>query len=68
MRAVPRARKKSVPGVGDVHAEWMFVGEGPGAEEDAKGEPFVGQAGNCWTTCWRHSVSHAAPTCTSRTS
>jgi DNA polymerase len=40
-----RARKKSVPGVGDVKAEWLFVGEGPGAEEDAKGEPFVGQAG-----------------------
>lgn len=26
-------------------ADWLFVGEGPGAEEDAKGEPFVGQAG-----------------------
>jgi DNA polymerase len=38
-------RKKSVPGVGDVHAEWLFVGEAPGSEEDAKGEPFVGQAG-----------------------
>jgi DNA polymerase len=38
-------RRKSVPGVGDVHAEWMFVGEAPGAEEDARGEPFVGQAG-----------------------
>jgi DNA polymerase len=32
-------------GVGDEHAEWLFVGEGPGAEEDARGEPFVGQAG-----------------------
>ena len=40
-----RARKKSVPGVGDPNAQWLFVGEGPGAEEDAKGEPFVGQAG-----------------------
>ena len=40
-----RGRKKSVPGVGDPNAEWLFVGEGPGAEEDAKGEPFVGQAG-----------------------
>ena len=40
-----RGRKKSVPGVGDPHADWLFVGEGPGAEEDAKGEPFVGQAG-----------------------
>jgi uracil-DNA glycosylase family 4 len=40
-----RARRKSVPGVGDPNAEWLFVGEGPGAEEDVKGEPFVGQAG-----------------------
>jgi DNA polymerase len=38
-------RKLSVPGVGDVHAEWLFIGEAPGAEEDARGEPFVGQAG-----------------------
>jgi uracil-DNA glycosylase len=40
-----RTRNKSVPGVGDVHAQWLFIGEAPGAEEDAKGEPFVGQAG-----------------------
>jgi DNA polymerase len=40
-----RTRNKAVPGVGDVHAQWLFVGEAPGAEEDAKGEPFVGQAG-----------------------
>jgi DNA polymerase len=40
-----RARKQAVPGVGDVNADWLFVGEGPGAEEDARGEPFVGQAG-----------------------
>jgi len=40
-----RTRNKAVPGVGDQHAEWLFVGEAPGAEEDAKGEPFVGQAG-----------------------
>lgn len=32
-------------GVGDEKAEWLFVGEGPGADEDALGEPFVGQAG-----------------------
>ena len=38
-------RTNTVFGVGDEQAEWMFVGEGPGAEEDAKGEPFVGQAG-----------------------
>jgi len=40
-----RTRNLAVPGVGDPRAEWLFVGEGPGAEEDAKGEPFVGQAG-----------------------
>ena len=40
-----RTRNKSVPGVGDVRAEWLFVGEAPGADEDARGEPFVGQAG-----------------------
>jgi len=38
-------RKQVVPGVGDENARWMFIGEGPGAEEDARGEPFVGQAG-----------------------
>lgn len=38
-------RKQAVPGVGDRQADWLFVGEGPGAEEDQKGEPFVGQAG-----------------------
>jgi uracil-DNA glycosylase len=40
-----KTRHKSVPGVGDVNAEWLFVGEAPGADEDARGEPFVGQAG-----------------------
>jgi len=40
-----RSRNKSVPGVGDTQAQWLFVGEAPGAEEDARGEPFVGQAG-----------------------
>jgi DNA polymerase len=40
-----RSRNRVVPGVGDRRAEWLFVGEGPGADEDAKGEPFVGQAG-----------------------
>lgn len=38
-------RQHAVPGVGDQQATWMFVGEGPGAEEDARGEPFVGPAG-----------------------
>jgi len=40
-----RTRNRTVPGVGDTSAEWLFIGEAPGAEEDARGEPFVGQAG-----------------------
>ena len=38
-------RKQIVFGVGNPDAELMFVGEGPGADEDAQGEPFVGRAG-----------------------
>ncbi len=38
-------RNKTVFGVGDENADWLFVGEGPGADEDEQGEPFVGQAG-----------------------
>ena len=38
-------RKNIVFGVGDPHAELMFVGEAPGADEDEQGEPFVGRAG-----------------------
>jgi len=40
-----RTRNRAVPGVGDSRARWMFIGEAPGAEEDQRGEPFVGQAG-----------------------
>ena len=43
--ALCQARKQVVLGVGDQEADWLFVGEGPGAEEDERGEPFVGQAG-----------------------
>ena len=38
-------RKQIVFGVGNAQAELMFVGEGPGADEDEQGEPFVGRAG-----------------------
>ncbi len=38
-------RTNIVFGVGNPEAELMFIGEGPGADEDAKGEPFVGRAG-----------------------
>lgn len=40
-----RTRKQAVFGVGERRPEWLFVGEAPGAEEDAQGEPFVGEAG-----------------------
>jgi len=40
-----QGRKQIVFGVGNPRAELMFVGEGPGADEDARGEPFVGRAG-----------------------
>ena len=40
-----QGRKQIVFGVGDPHAELMFIGEGPGADEDEQGEPFVGRAG-----------------------
>lgn len=36
---------QTVFGVGDEKADWLFVGEGPGADEDEQGEPFVGKAG-----------------------
>ncbi len=38
-------RTQVVFGVGDPQADWLFVGEAPGAEEDLRGEPFVGRAG-----------------------
>ena len=43
--ALCEQRKQAVFGVGNASAPWLFVGEGPGADEDEKGEPFVGQAG-----------------------
>jgi len=43
--ALHAKRTQAVFGVGDERADWLFVGEGPGQEEDARGEPFVGQAG-----------------------
>jgi uracil-DNA glycosylase family 4 len=43
------SRTNLVFGVGDPHARLMFVGEGPGADEDLQGEPFVGRAGQMLT-------------------
>jgi len=38
-------RTQTVFGVGNEYADWLFVGEAPGADEDVQGEPFVGRAG-----------------------
>ena len=40
-----QGRKNAVFGVGDEKAKWLFIGEGPGRNEDQQGEPFVGPAG-----------------------
>ncbi len=40
-----RSRRHTVFGVGDSQADWMVIGEAPGEQEDLKGEPFVGPAG-----------------------
>jgi uracil-DNA glycosylase len=40
-----KTRRQTVFGVGNEQAQWMIVGEAPGEQEDAQGEPFVGQAG-----------------------
>ena len=40
-----QSRIQTVLGMGDMNADWLFVGEAPGAQEDAVGEPFVGQSG-----------------------
>ena len=42
-------RTRVVPGEGDPHARVMFIGEGPGQEEDRQGRPFVGPSGELLT-------------------
>ena len=44
-----RSRTQTVFGVGNPDADLMFIGEAPGADEDARGEPFVGRAGQLLT-------------------
>jgi DNA polymerase len=39
------SRTQTVFGVGNQNADWLIIGEAPGAEEDRRGEPFVGRAG-----------------------
>ncbi len=43
--ALHQTRTQAVFGVGNRQAEWMVIGEAPGADEDRQGEPFVGRAG-----------------------
>ena len=43
--ALSGSRTNTVFGVGNTKADWLFIGEAPGAEEDRRGEPFVGRAG-----------------------
>ncbi|KPK55761.1 MAG: DNA polymerase [Thiotrichales bacterium SG8_50] len=45
-----RTRTQTVFGVGDEQADWMVIGEAPGADEDRQGEPFVGRAGKLLTS------------------
>ena len=47
--SLPQGRNKIVFGVGNPQAPLVFVGEGPGADEDAQGIPFVGRAGQLLT-------------------
>ncbi|MDY6819749.1 MAG: uracil-DNA glycosylase [Halobacteriales archaeon] len=47
--ALVESRSRIVNGVGDPDAELLFVGEGPGEQEDTEGEPFVGRSGSVLT-------------------
>ena len=51
--ALSATRTNTVFGVGDQRARWFVVGEAPGADEDAKGEPFVGRGGQLLTSVLR---------------
>lgn len=48
-------RKLAVPGEGSANARLMVIGEGPGAEEDASGRPFVGKAGK-YLDSWLRAI------------
>jgi len=51
--ALSTTRTNTVFGVGDRRARWFVVGEAPGADEDAQGEPFVGRGGQLLTSVLR---------------
>lgn len=52
-------RTNLVFGVGNENAEVLFVGEGPGENEDLQGEPFVGREASCSTNTSTQSTSTA---------
>lgn len=54
--ALAGGRTQVVFGVGDPHADLMFVGEGPGRDEDLQGEPFVGRSGKLLDTLMQQEL------------
>ena len=50
-----QTRNHTVPGVGDPNADIMFIGEGPGRQEDQRGEPFVGASGQRFDQILKHA-------------
>jgi DNA polymerase len=58
-----KGRTQVVFGVGDPRAELMFVGEGPGREEDLAGEPFVGRSGKLLDRLMREELSMERSQC-----
>ena len=62
-----QTRTKAVPGEGDPDTEVVFVGEGPGFNEDREGRPFIGRAGDLLVKMLARSAG-AARTCSSPTS
>ena len=62
-----QGRHHVVFGTGPREAQVMFVGEGPGENEDLQGEPFVGRGGQFLTSCWPRWTWTGTPTSTSPT-
>ena len=58
--AAPDAHPGRCLGWGPQRADWLVIGEAPGAEEDRRGEPFVGAPDSCWMRCCAPSAWIAA--------
>ena len=54
--SLSKTRTKTVFGDGDINASLMFIGEGPGAQEDTTGRPFVGRAGELLTKMIENAI------------